>query len=76
MGFYFLKSISNQTDNAPYATHYCIATGWWNGLLGYVDFFRRAERAVALLTGLTPRQDDAAFVAQVARSGGQHGDAR
>ncbi len=61
---------------APYATHYCIATGWWNGLLAHVDFFRRAERAVTLLTGLTPRQDDEAFLAQVAKSGGQHGGAR
>lgn len=61
---------------APYATYYCIATGWWNGLLGRVDFFRRAERVVTLLTGLTPRQDDDAFLVQVAKSGGQHGGSK
>ena len=61
---------------APYSTHYCIAAGWWNGPLHRVDFFRRAERLITLLTGLTPRQDDADFVARTANAGGDHGGPR
>ena len=46
---------------APYATNYCIATGWCNQLLTRVDFFRRLERLISSITGLTPRQDDTDF---------------
>lgn len=49
----------------PYAANYCIATGWCNRPLAAIRFFRRLERAVTILTGLRPRQDDAAFQADV-----------
>ena len=49
--------------DAPYATHYCILTGWWNRPLAAVDFFRRLERLVTRLTGMRPRTEDAAFAA-------------
>ena len=39
---------------APYATHYCITTGWLNAILGAVRFHRRAERAVTAITGAQP----------------------
>jgi hypothetical protein len=51
----------------PYATHYCIATGWCNGVLARIDFFRRLEALVTRLTGLVPRADDTAFQADVER---------
>lgn len=47
----------------PYAANYCIATGWCNRPLTAIHFFRRLERLVTVLTGLRPRQDDAAFQA-------------
>ena len=39
---------------APYATHYCITTGWLNSLLAAVNFHRRAERVVAAMSGARP----------------------
>ena len=36
---------------APYATHYCITTGWLNAVLASLRFHRRAERAIAIVTG-------------------------
>ena len=36
---------------APYATHYCITTGWLNPALRAIDFHRRAERFIAAVTG-------------------------
>lgn len=46
---------------APYAAHYCIATGWLNRPLEAAGFFRGLERLVTRLTGLEPRGDDVAF---------------
>ncbi len=43
---------------APYATHYNITTGWLNGILWRVDFYRRAEALVHATTGLVPRGDE------------------
>ncbi|MBI3865840.1 MAG: carotenoid synthesis regulator CarF, partial [Planctomycetia bacterium] len=45
----------------PYAANYCISTGWCNRPLASIDFFRRLERAVTLVTGLVPRHDDDEF---------------
>jgi len=42
----------------PYDRRYCITTGWCNGLLDAVDFFRRMETMITRLTGAMPRQDD------------------
>ena len=44
---------------SPYATHYCIATGWNNAWTARVDVFGRLERIVSRLTGLVPRADEA-----------------
>jgi ubiquitin-conjugating enzyme E2 variant len=49
---------------APYATHYCILTGWWNRPLSAVAFFPRLERLVAQVTGLRPRAEDESFAAE------------
>jgi ubiquitin-conjugating enzyme E2 variant len=45
----------------PYVANYCIATGWCNRFLTAIEFFPRCERAITLLTGLTPRTDEAEF---------------
>jgi plasmanylethanolamine desaturase len=50
---------------SPYATNYCIATGWMNRPLAAIDFFRRLEALITRTTGLEPRVDDSAFVMQV-----------
>ena len=34
---------------APFESHYCITNGWLNPLLNKIKFFRRIERALALL---------------------------
>jgi hypothetical protein len=54
----------------PYAAYYCIATGWCNRPLAGIDFFKRLERTVTRLTGLSPRQDDAVFQDVAARASG------
>lgn len=46
---------------APFAMNYCIATGWCNGALNRIQFFRRLEMWVHWLTGLVPRCDDQRF---------------
>jgi ubiquitin-conjugating enzyme E2 variant len=40
---------------APFATHYCITTGWCNGLLAAIGFFPALERWISGFTGLIPR---------------------
>jgi ubiquitin-conjugating enzyme E2 variant len=54
---------------SPHVTDYCIATGWCNGLLNRLAFFRRLEQFVTLLTGLVPREDEIRF--HVARTRAQ-----
>ena len=56
---------------APFAQHYCIATGWCNRALTAIDFFPRLERLITALTGLAPRDDDHAFQASVRASHGE-----
>jgi ubiquitin-conjugating enzyme E2 variant len=46
---------------SPYDVGYCITTGWWNGPLDRLRFFRGLERMVTALTGVEPRQDDARY---------------
>jgi len=43
---------------APYEHHYCITSGWLNGFLRGVGFFRGAERLITAVTGVQPRKDD------------------
>lgn len=43
---------------APFHAHYCITTGWMNGLLDGVRFFRGLEWLVIRVTGARPRRDD------------------
>ncbi len=56
---------------APYAQHYCIATGWCNRVLAAIDFFPRLERLITTLTGLEPRADDHVFQANFMASNGE-----
>ncbi len=49
----------------PYATNYCIATGWLNRPLAAVRLFTKLEWLVTFITGLQPRHDDGAFQRQV-----------
>ena len=44
---------------SPYATHYCITTGWNNAWTARIGFFTGLERVVTRLTGLVPRADEA-----------------
>jgi ubiquitin-conjugating enzyme E2 variant len=59
--------IHQRHHRPPYATDYCIATGWCNGVLNRVNFFRRLERAVTWATGIMPRKDDVSFQLATAR---------
>jgi len=43
---------------APFATHYCITSGWLNGPLAKLNFFHTLERLITWLTGAVPRCDD------------------
>jgi ubiquitin-conjugating enzyme E2 variant len=57
--------IHKRHHRAPYATDYCIACGWCNGVLNRCDFFRRLEAAITWMTGCRPRADEASFSASV-----------
>lgn len=43
---------------APYSANYCITSGALNPVLEHLQFFRRLERLVTRVTGLTPRRDE------------------
>ena len=44
---------------SPYATHYCITTGWCNAWAARVGLFPALERIVTAITGAVPRADEA-----------------
>ena len=48
----------------PYDRHYCITTGWCNRALEVIDFFRRMERVITVVTGAKPRHDDRRYETQ------------
>jgi len=43
---------------APHETHFCITTGWLNDPLEKVNFWRRLEQLIQVITGNKPRIDD------------------
>ena len=53
---------------SPFATHYCITTGWCDGFLNAIRFFAALEWVIQWLTGLRPRSDEQAPVGSL-RSG-------
>jgi plasmanylethanolamine desaturase len=44
---------------SPYATYYCITTGWNNAWTARAGVFTALERLVTRITGLVPREDEA-----------------
>lgn len=50
---------------APYDQHYCVTSGWMNGPLRAVGFFRGLEWLVTSVTGAIPRRDDIGEAAAV-----------
>lgn len=44
----------------PHLTHYCITTGWANGVLDYLRFFRILERVLAVLGVHSTTRDNVA----------------
>ena len=62
--FVLARADHAEHHEAPYATHYCLLTGWWNRPLAAIAFFPRLERAIARVTGLRPRDEDEAFAAE------------
>lgn len=43
---------------SPFDRSYCITNGWCEGILVFVDFWRRAENIITKYTGMIPREDD------------------
>jgi plasmanylethanolamine desaturase len=55
----FLGATEHAAHHArPYDGHYCITTGWCNGALEKIAFFRRLEWLITSATGVPARQDD------------------
>ena len=55
----FLPPAAHDAHHAgEYDAHYCITTGWCNGPLEAIGFFRRLEELITGLTGARPRNDD------------------
>lgn len=48
----------NRHHKTPFDRNYCITTGWLNGPLQWIRFWRFAEFVIHHTTGLEPRSDD------------------
>ena len=57
-GLFLGRSEHAAHHERPYDANYCITTGWCNGPLEAIGFFRRLEGAITGLTGARPRHDD------------------
>jgi plasmanylethanolamine desaturase len=49
-----------------HTSRYCITTGWLNPVFDRTGLFKRAEQAIQRLSGVQPREDDAALRALAA----------
>jgi hypothetical protein len=62
---YFQIILSRRNHNvhhkSPFDRNYCITTGWLNPIFEYIGFWRHLEKTISSITGLVPRQDDAAW---------------
>ena len=56
----------NRHHVRPHDSYYCITVGWMNGPLEFVRFFRVLERVITAITGVEPREEDAAETAEAA----------
>eukprot|EP01132_Coremiostelium_polycephalum_P007556 gene7556-9290_t len=45
----------------PFDKYYCITNGWLNPWLASINFWKRSEEVITLLTGAIPRADDQAW---------------
>jgi ubiquitin-conjugating enzyme E2 variant len=52
------KSIHNFHHTKPFASTYCITTGWLNPFMEKIKFFPTLEVIIYKITGLIPREDD------------------
>ena len=43
---------------SPHDEYYCITNGWLNPVLGQIDYWRKMENLVTMITGAVPREDD------------------
>lgn len=53
LGIVLAPSHHDQHHRGPHLTHYCITTGWANGAVDYLRFFRILERVLATI-GIQP----------------------
>lgn len=63
-GFLLGRADHAAHHSRPYATHYCITTGWCNRPLELVRFFRICEVIVTAVSGMQPREDDRRYEAR------------
>lgn len=52
---------------SPFATNYCISTGWCNRALTAIGFFPAMEWLISRLTGASPRSEDLSFAGELNR---------
>jgi ubiquitin-conjugating enzyme E2 variant len=60
-GLILSRAAHARHHTAPYASHYCITTGWCNSALAALGFWRGLERAISRVTGLEACSDERVF---------------